>query len=73
MKCPQCVQNNEHSNVYPGAAMTTLLAYTKYYDDDGTYHDHDPNTISTQYDCSRGHSWMEKSKATCPNCDYGKP
>jgi hypothetical protein len=65
MKCPECVQNNQKSRVAVGGSTRTLLGFTPFYDEDGNYHNHDPNTTSTQYSCSNGHTWVEKTQHKC--------
>lgn len=72
MKCPFCQADNQKSQVYPGSASSTLVNFTRYYDEDGLYHSHDPNTTTRDYSCSNGHKWREKTKHKCPSCDYGK-
>ncbi len=59
MKCPECVAEGERSKVYPHESHRTLLAVQRYFDEDGTYHSHDPNKTTTKYECSRGHKWSE--------------
>lgn len=74
MKCNQCVREGKRSKVFQGMTSSTLMGGGgPYYDEDGSYHRHDPNTISTTYKCSNGHKWVEKSKHSCPGCDYGGP
>jgi len=36
-----------------------------FYDEEGKYHDHDPNSSSTSYSCSNGHTWAESSRSSC--------
>lgn len=71
MKCPVCEKEQLKSYVYPGTGSTTLLGHRPYYDEDGNYHYHDPNTTTVRYNCSNGHAWREQSKRRCPSCDYG--
>jgi len=73
MKCPTCVEEGEKSLVYSGGrSMTCMGGGAPYWDEDGEYHSHDPNTISTRYSCSRGHVWGKTSKISCPapGCDW---
>jgi hypothetical protein len=65
MKCLECVKNNQTSRVSVGGSTTTLMGFTPFYDEDGRYHSHDPNTKTTYYSCSNGHSWTETSKSKC--------
>jgi hypothetical protein len=42
------------------------MAGDTYYDEDGRYHNHDPNI--TTFSCSRGHSWGESRQHECQTC-----
>lgn len=67
MRCPECVANDQRSTVYaPSAGRSTLMAGQRFYDEDGTLHDHDPNTTTYSFACSNGHSWVESEKRACP-------
>lgn len=72
MKCPECVEQGKKSRVYPGVGATTLMGWSSYYDEDGQFHKHDPNTTTTGYRCSEGHTWQRESVSPCPNCLYGR-
>lgn len=65
MKCPTCVEEGNKSIVSVGGSITTAMASHQFYDENGKYHLHDPNTSSTQYRCSNGHDWTESSKNKC--------
>ena len=58
-KCPECVRLGQRSILHIGATTTTLLATSRYYDEDGVYHENNPNTRGTEYWCSAGHRWTE--------------
>lgn len=69
MKCSQCIEENKKSTVSSEGCSTTLLGYGgPFYDEDGIYHDHDPNIVTTYYRCSNGHRWHEKGSKQCPGC-----
>jgi hypothetical protein len=72
MKCPICKEKDLKSKVYSKGSSTTLMGYSSYYDEEGVYHNHDPNTHTSYYNCSEGHEWIEKYKSKCSSCDYGK-
>lgn len=55
--CPVCEKEGKKSEVYSGAATATLLAPSRYYDENGKYHVEDPNTYTINYSCSRGHQF----------------
>ena len=65
MKCPECVKNNQKSTMSVGASMTTLMYSAPFYDEEGRYHSHNPNTTTTEYSCSNGHRWSESVKPKC--------
>ena len=73
MKCPECVKNGDRSTVYPKGGSTTCLGYAPYYDEDGNYHNHDPNHTNYSYECSNGHEWHEKVYRSCSSCDWTGP
>jgi hypothetical protein len=60
MKCPRCVEQGLRSKIYPGASMSTGMASNPYFDEDGNYHNDDPN-IRTSYCCSEGHVWESQT------------
>lgn len=75
MKCSECAEASQVSKVFSRGSTSTLLGYSgSYWDEDGVRHDHDPNTITSGFECGRGHLWAVKSKRRCPaaDCDYGK-
>ena len=62
MKCPECVKSGLRSRVYIGLSSTTLLNWTPFYDEDGQLRNvRNPNTTTTDYTCSQGHSWSEQA------------
>lgn len=65
MKCPECVKNNQKSIMSVGTSMTTLMYSAPFYDEEGRYHSHNPNTTTTEYSCSNGHRWRESVKPKC--------
>ena len=72
MICPQCKSEDKKSNVYPSPySLTTSMCSNEFYDSDGKYHSHNPNTVSRQYSCSNGHNWGESIKGKCW-CGWGE-
>ena len=71
MKCPQCVKEGKKSHINVGTSTTTLMYCPPYYDEDGKYHHHDPNYVTTNYTCSNGHEWAETTYDSCW-CGWGK-
>ncbi len=72
--CPKCSGEDKKSRITCGQVSVTLMGSAPYYDEEGEYHDHDPNRRTAHFACSGGHEWVECSKQACPNpkCDYGK-
>lgn len=46
-------------------SMTTAMYCQPFYDEDGKYHHHDANTTTTEYRCSNGHQWTERTTGNC--------
>lgn len=70
MKCPECIEEGKTSKVYPRGTSRTLMYSTPWYDEKGTYHNHDLNTTTEFFDCSEHHQWVESFKPQCPAGDY---
>jgi hypothetical protein len=70
MKCPVCEEMDLKSKVFPGTQTTTLAMGESYYDEDGEWHDHDPNRTTRSFWCSQNHGWSTSSYRKCPSCDY---
>ena len=65
MICPECKKQGLKSKVYQWGTSSTLLYWQPFYDEDGKLHCHNRNTIMTDYDCSNGHHWVDKSIGSC--------
>jgi len=74
MKCAECNRNGDKSLVYPGMSVSTCMGWLPYFDESGDYHNHNPNSVSSEYSCSKGHKWAVSEAVPCPSlsCDYGK-
>lgn len=71
MKCPKCVELGKKSTVRLGPVTSTCMWFEPYYDEEGVYHHHDGNGVSSGWECSNGHEgWISHSKS-CPSCDWG--
>lgn len=74
MKCPECEKQELRSKVFPGASTMTTLSNQPFYDEDGEYHDHDPNATIAYYSCSQGHHWAARQYHTCEcGWTWGEP
>ena len=72
MICQKCQEMGEKSIVYePYGWFTTAMCGNNFYDEEGKYHVHDPNTSTGTYSCSKGHEWSITRRTSCPSCDYG--
>jgi hypothetical protein len=69
--CQECKKEGKKSRVYVGGGMTTLMGVSSFYDEEGRYHMHDPNTTTTDFSCSNGHRWTESRRNPCW-CEEGK-
>lgn len=65
MKCSECVKEGKKSIVNVGGTTVTAMATQHYFDEDGKEHVHNPNTYSTTYFCSNGHTWGEGERKIC--------
>lgn len=69
MRCATCVSEGRESRVHNRGMRRTLLAGGgEFFDEKGVRHYHDPNTTTTRYECSNGHTWEENTRAQCPGC-----
>ncbi len=73
MKCPTCVEEGEKSKIFPLGSSMTLMYCAPFYDEEGVYHHHDGNIITSEYRCSREHHWVEKRNPSCPAGDWPEP
>ena len=71
MKCSACEKEGKRSIVQQGGTFSTLMGVHQYYDEDGKYHCHDPNTHTTSFRCSNGHDFGESRNNECW-CGWGK-
>jgi hypothetical protein len=65
MKCQTCEREGLRSTVHVGATVSTAMCSYSFYDEDGKYHYHNPNTVGTSYRCSNGHTWHESHRNPC--------
>lgn len=65
MKCPVCIEEGQKSTVRDRGGMTTLMACQPFYDEEGRHHHHDRNTTTSDYSCSRGHSFAVSKQGSC--------
>ena len=65
MKCKHCEAEGETSELTLHTSHTTLMCSLSYYDEEGRFHHHDPNTKSDRVTCSRGHSYEHRATDAC--------
>ena len=70
MICQACREQGLRSSVTIRGSFRTALGYRPYYDEEGVLHQHDPNGVTREYECSLGHSWSEKEYPSCPSCGW---
>lgn len=70
--CAECQESGTKSRVYPppGRIVTAMASYP-YYDEEGRYHNHDPNGWTEEWSCSRGHRWLRSGAGRCW-CGWGE-
>lgn len=70
MICEECKKLGLKSSIREGMSWATCMGSFPYYDEQGTYHDHDPNNTEHFFRCSNGHEFSEKSYNRCISCDW---
>ena len=70
--CQACHEDGLRSRVYPGVGSVTAAYYQPFYDEVGRYHDHDNNTLTTQFTCAKGHRWTVQGPAGSCWCGWPK-
>lgn len=71
MICPVCKKEGKKSRITIGESSCTLMNPMSYYDEDGRFHSHDPNAVTTNHSCSNGHKFQYGFFKSCPNCAFG--
>lgn len=71
MKCPICEEEDLKSMVHILYHGKTCMGHVQYFDENGAYHNHDPNLTTTKYSCTNGHSFNHTHKNKCW-CGYGE-
>jgi hypothetical protein len=68
IKCPICSEEGEKSRLTAVGGRSTNLEWEKFFDEEGKYHQHDPNTVIHLFKCSNGHEIEVLSKTGCGAC-----
>lgn len=63
--CPECQAAGKKSIITCHGGSATAMYAPPFYDKEGRYHQHDPNTYTQNYTCSEGHEWAESSRPKC--------
>jgi len=61
MKCPECIKEGKRSIVTENGSSSTAMYSAPRWDEDGKRMADNCNTTTTEYSCSSGHIWVEKS------------
>lgn len=75
MTCEKCQKAGQQSKIFiKGSLNRSLIYHEAYYDEDGVYHDHDPNGYQQGFECSNGHVWVTENPIPCPSelCGFNK-
>lgn len=76
MFCPTCQNSAQRSTVRIIVDKTIKSIYRDipptdhFWDEDGVEHSHNPNVIVTNYVCSLGHKFSERSSWECTSCGW---
>ena len=65
MICPACQEQGLTSTVQTNGQMKTFMSYPGYHDEEGKYHKHDNNSVTTVGKCSNGHIFSYRYKTSC--------
>lgn len=65
MICPVCEKLGLKSKTHANGGRKTMMYCKPYYDENGKYHHHDANRISTTYTCTNGHAWTRVTRGKC--------
>jgi len=57
--CWVCQEKGLKSKAYYEYSIRTLMGWETYWDEEGNYHDEDPNYTTSYFHCSLGHEWYE--------------
>jgi len=73
MICPACQREGKQSRIKLLGYIVTSMCAHEFYDEQGRYHSHDPNSMSTSARCSAGHQLAIVVKHGCDvdGCDFG--
>lgn len=70
MICQKCKDENKKSCVYDSGTISTDMASSHYYDEDGHIHFHNPNSHTQSFRCSNGHNFSQVVYDKCNRCGY---
>ncbi len=69
--CPFCEKEGKTSRLPIPPVQSTSMVGELYFDEQGVYHNHDPNWNMAVWECSNGHQFMRRTRSGCPSCDFG--
>ncbi len=70
MICPHCRAANQRSTVEVVRSTSGAEPKKHFFDEDGVEHFHNPNVYVTEFVCSKGHRFAERSSWQCVVCGY---
>lgn len=72
MICPTCASSNHRSTVRIARVTDPKEPRDHFFDESGAEHHHNPSIIVTEYLCSNGHRFAERSSWQCAvtGCDF---
>lgn len=71
--CPECERLGIKSEWRPPLSeVVTAMPRDSYYDRDGLFHEHDPNSRTGRGQCSNGHVIAIVAYRTCGSCNFNE-
>lgn len=68
MICEYCRVKGKESRVIISPDWVTLVYSPPFYDEEGRFHNHDPNSATAYYSCTNGHCWRGPLQRACTTC-----
>ena len=75
MICEECKAEGRTSTVQSYGCSSALVSCHPWYDEEGTYHSHNSNRVTSGYGCSNGHIWTivtNSRPCPAPGCSFGR-
>jgi hypothetical protein len=72
MICEKCKEQGKTSTIFITGSLQRPFPHQAHYNEEGVYHDHDPNKYPQGFECSNNHIWVTENPLPCPaeGCDF---